>query len=79
MVDRSPWPATKLTEAWPTAALVTGGLLRRHGELEGSMPRLTGSKNGWWGGRIRPAMDMDVSEGYSSVGVVFQAGRRQSG
>jgi hypothetical protein len=79
MVDPSPWLAMKLIGAWPTTALVTRRVLRRCKEFEGSTPRLMGSENGWWGGEIWLAMNIDSGNGYSSMGVVFQAGRRKSG
>jgi hypothetical protein len=45
MVNRSPWPALKLTRARPLAAPVTGNGIRWHGEMEGVSVRLTSGEN----------------------------------
>jgi hypothetical protein len=56
MVDKSPWPAPKLTGARPSAALVTGKGLWWYGEMEGVPAMLTydgTQRRSWW---IEPMM-----------------------
>jgi hypothetical protein len=56
MVDKSPWPAPKLTRARPLPALVVGKGIRLHGEMEGVPSRLTSGKTRRRGQQIGPAM-----------------------
>jgi hypothetical protein len=48
MVNRSPWPAPKLTGAQPLAAPVTGRPSWQQEEAEGRLVKLTVGRTKWW-------------------------------